>query len=57
MAEDTRVRLRKIRQTSVKKGDYKKHSVELEEFQKLADRNIVEVDKILAQMKKSTGAR
>ncbi|KAG0694853.1 ribosome recycling factor domain-containing protein [Suillus ampliporus] len=57
MAEDTRVQLRKIQQASVKKGDYKKHSVELEEFQKLADRNIVEVDKILAQMKKSTGAR
>lgn len=31
MAEDTRVQLRKIQQASVKKGDYKKHSVELEE--------------------------
>ncbi|KAG2133196.1 ribosome recycling factor-domain-containing protein [Suillus bovinus] len=57
MAEDTRVRLRKIQQASVKKGDYKKHSVELEEFQKLADRNTAEIDKILAHMKKSTGAR
>ncbi|KAG1871506.1 ribosome recycling factor domain-containing protein [Suillus subluteus] len=57
MAEDTRVQLRKIQQASVKKGDYKKHSVELEEFQKLADRNTAEVDKILAHMKKSTGAR
>ncbi|KAG2751191.1 ribosome recycling factor [Suillus brevipes Sb2] len=57
MAEDTRVQLRKIQQASVKKGDYKKHSVELEEFQKLADRNTAEVDMILAHMKKSTGAR
>ncbi|KAG1843059.1 ribosome recycling factor domain-containing protein [Suillus tomentosus] len=57
MAEDTRVQLRKIQQASVKKGDYKKHSVELEEFQKLADKNSAEVDKILAHMKKSTGAR
>ncbi|KAG2151183.1 ribosome recycling factor-domain-containing protein [Suillus bovinus] len=57
MAEDTRVQLRKIQQASVKKGDYKKHSVELEEFQKLADRNTAEIDKILAHMKKSTGAR
>lgn len=31
IAEDTRVQLRKIQQASVKKGDYKKHSVELEE--------------------------
>ena len=31
MSEDTRVQLRKIQQASVKKGDYKKHSVELEE--------------------------
>jgi ribosome recycling factor len=78
MAEDTRVQLRKIQQASVKKGDYKKHSVELEEvchdrffirrsphltfpflyqFQKLTDRNVAEIDKILAHMKKSTGAR
>lgn len=57
MAEDTRVQLRKIQQASVKKGDYKKHSIELEQFQKLADRNTAEVDKILAHMKKSTGAR
>ncbi|KAJ8584603.1 ribosome recycling factor [Rhizopogon salebrosus TDB-379] len=57
MAEDTRVQLRKIQQASVKKGDYKKHSVELEEFQKLTDKNVAEIDKILARMKKSTGAR
>ncbi|KAG2122920.1 ribosome recycling factor-domain-containing protein [Suillus clintonianus] len=57
MAEDTRVQLRKIQQASIKKGDYKKHSIELEEFQKLADRNTTEVDKILAYMKKSTGTR
>ncbi|OAX39928.1 ribosome recycling factor [Rhizopogon vinicolor AM-OR11-026] len=57
MSEDTRVQLRKIQQASVKKGDYKKHTVELEQFQKLTDKNVAEIDKILAHMKKSTGAR
>ena len=31
MAEDVRVQIRKHHQTSVKKGKYEKHSVELEE--------------------------
>ncbi|KAG9311511.1 ribosome recycling factor-domain-containing protein [Chiua virens] len=55
MAEDVRVQIRKHHQASVKKGKYEKHSVELEEFQKLSDKHIAEVDKILAQMKKATG--
>ncbi|KAI9568723.1 ribosome recycling factor domain-containing protein, partial [Boletus coccyginus] len=57
MAEDVRVQIRKQHQVSVKKGKYEKHSVELEEFQKLSDKNIAEVDKILAQMKKATGGK
>lgn len=30
-AEDTRVQLRRISQTSIKKGGYEKHSVEIDE--------------------------
>ncbi|KAL1717043.1 ribosome recycling factor domain-containing protein [Schizophyllum commune] len=56
-AEDTRVQLRKQMQTSVKKGKFEKHSVELEEYQKLLDRSIEEVDKTLAQMKKVAGGK
>jgi len=51
-AENTRVQLRKHFQASVKKGKFGKHSVELEEFQKLMDKHIADVDKILAAMKK-----
>ncbi|KAH7910145.1 ribosome recycling factor domain-containing protein [Hygrophoropsis aurantiaca] len=57
LAEDARVQIRKAQQASVKKGKYEKHSVELEEFQKLTDRNVAEIDKILAQMKKAAGGR
>ncbi|EGO03553.1 hypothetical protein SERLA73DRAFT_175063 [Serpula lacrymans var. lacrymans S7.3] len=57
LAEDSRVQIRKLQQASVKKGKYEKHSVELDEFQKLADRNISEIDKIFSQMKKATGSR
>ncbi|KAF9240467.1 ribosome recycling factor domain-containing protein [Melanogaster broomeanus] len=57
MAEDVRVQLRKIHQASLKKGKYGKYTVELEEFQKLIDRNIADVDKILAQMKKAAGTK
>ncbi|KAH7924690.1 ribosome recycling factor [Leucogyrophana mollusca] len=57
LAEDARVQIRKTQQSSVKKGKYEKHSVELDEFQKLTDRNVAEVDKILVQMKKATGTR
>jgi len=51
-AENTRVQLRKHHQTSVKKGKFGKHSLEMEGFQKLTDKYIAEVDKILATMKK-----
>ncbi|KAF8552465.1 ribosome recycling factor [Imleria badia] len=57
MAEDVRVQIRKHHQASVKKGKYEKHSVELEEFQKLSDKHIADVDKILVQMKKATGSK
>ncbi|KAH0834943.1 mitochondrial carrier domain-containing protein [Lanmaoa asiatica] len=57
MAEDVRVQIRKHHQASVKKGKYEKHSVELEEFQKLSDKHVAEIDKILAQMKKATGSK
>jgi len=55
-AEETRQQLRRYHQTSVKKGKYTKHSVEFEQFQKLLDRHVAEVDSILASLKKSTGA-
>ncbi|KIJ63772.1 hypothetical protein HYDPIDRAFT_91603 [Hydnomerulius pinastri MD-312] len=57
MAEDTRVQIRKTYAASIKKGGYAKRTVEYEEFQKLADRNIAEVDKILSQLKKSSGSK
>ncbi|KIK91293.1 hypothetical protein PAXRUDRAFT_35002 [Paxillus rubicundulus Ve08.2h10] len=57
MAEDVRVQVRKIHQASIKKGKYEKHSIELEEFQKLTDKNVAQVDKIFAQMKKATGTK
>ncbi|KAN0086108.1 Ribosome recycling factor domain containing protein [Tylopilus felleus] len=57
MAEDVRVQIRKHHQTSVKKGKYEKRSVELDEFQKLSDKHVAEVDKILTQMKKGTGSK
>ncbi|KAI0264730.1 ribosome recycling factor-domain-containing protein [Gloeopeniophorella convolvens] len=56
-AEETRVQIRRHHQASVKKGKYGKHSAELDEFSKLQDKHIADVDAILAQLKKSTGAR
>ncbi|KAI6144758.1 ribosome recycling factor domain-containing protein [Pisolithus tinctorius] len=56
LAEDARVQIRRVHQASVKKGKYEKHSVEIDEFRRLADKNVAEVDKILAHMKK-TGSR
>ncbi|KAJ7660051.1 ribosome recycling factor domain-containing protein [Mycena rosella] len=53
-SEDVRVQIRKLHQASLKRGNYKKHSVELEEFQKLTDRHITDVDKIIADLKKAT---
>ncbi|KAG6335343.1 hypothetical protein ID866_3754 [Astraeus odoratus] len=57
LAEDARVQIRRVHQSSVKKGKYQKHSIELDEFQKLADKNIAEVDKILEHMKKLAASR
>ncbi|KIP09917.1 hypothetical protein PHLGIDRAFT_66624 [Phlebiopsis gigantea 11061_1 CR5-6] len=51
-AEDARVHVRKHHQTAAKKGGFKKHSEELDELQKLCDRYIGEVDKILTEAKK-----
>ncbi|KAJ7437383.1 ribosome recycling factor domain-containing protein [Mycena galericulata] len=56
-SEDVRVQIRKIHQTSLKRGNYKKHSIELEEFQKLTDRHIGDVDKIVADLKKATNSK
>ncbi|EDR09261.1 uncharacterized protein LACBIDRAFT_293801 [Laccaria bicolor S238N-H82] len=55
-AEEMRVQIRKQHSLSVKRGKFEKHSVELEEFQKLTDRYIGEVDKVLANLQKATGA-
>ncbi|KAF8191190.1 ribosome recycling factor domain-containing protein [Pholiota molesta] len=56
-AEEIRVQVRKQHTTSLKRGKYEKHSVELEEFQKLTDKYVKEVDKILADLQKATGAK
>ncbi|KAI0797260.1 ribosome recycling factor domain-containing protein [Irpex lacteus] len=56
-AEDARVHIRKQHSTSVKKGGFKKFSQEFDELQELNDKYIKEVDKILADLKKSTGAK
>ncbi|EMD34806.1 hypothetical protein CERSUDRAFT_54801 [Gelatoporia subvermispora B] len=56
-AEDTRVLIRKQHQASVKKGGYEKHAPEIKEFQTLLDKFLAEVDKILAEAKKSSGAK
>ncbi|KAJ6631187.1 ribosome recycling factor domain-containing protein [Mycena sp. CBHHK59/15] len=53
-SEDVRIQIRKLHQASLKRGKYEKHSIELEEFQKLTDRHIGEVDKIIAHLKKAT---
>ncbi|KAI9458872.1 ribosome recycling factor [Lactarius psammicola] len=56
-AENARVQIRRHHQASVKRGKYTKHSIAYDEFQKLQDHHIAEVDAILARVKKSTGAR
>ncbi|KAK7046716.1 Rhodanese domain-containing protein [Favolaschia claudopus] len=53
-AEDVRVQIRKQHQTSLKRGNYKKHSIEMEEFQKLVDRHIADVEKIVLDLKRAT---
>ncbi|KAK0183822.1 ribosome recycling factor domain-containing protein [Armillaria mellea] len=54
-AEEARVQCRKLHQTSVKNGKYEKRSVDLEVFQDLLDKYVAEIDKILADMKKTLG--
>jgi len=72
-AEEIRVQIRKQHGTSIKKGKYEKHSIELEEvrnlvlfpvvcsnfcqFQKLTDKYVKETDLILANLQKATGAK
>ncbi|PCH44956.1 ribosome recycling factor [Wolfiporia cocos MD-104 SS10] len=56
-AEDTRVNIRKQHQTSLKKGKYAKYSPEADEFQTLSDKYLGEVDKIIAEVKKTTGTK
>ncbi|KDR76485.1 hypothetical protein GALMADRAFT_246857 [Galerina marginata CBS 339.88] len=55
-AEDIRVQVRKQHAASLKRGKYEKHSIELEEFQKLTDKYIREVDKITADLQKATSS-
>ncbi|PPR08296.1 hypothetical protein CVT24_002454 [Panaeolus cyanescens] len=56
-AEDIRVQIRKQHTVSLKRGKYEKHSVELEEFQKLTDKYVKEVDTVLAALQKATGGK
>ncbi|KAH8830148.1 ribosome recycling factor [Flagelloscypha sp. PMI_526] len=56
-AEEQRVICRNIKAASVKKGKYAKHSSELDEFVKLEHNYIAEIDKILKNIKKLTGAK
>ncbi|KAG5644358.1 hypothetical protein DXG03_008655 [Asterophora parasitica] len=56
-AEEIRVQVRKQHQASLKRGKYAKHSIELEEFQKLTDRYVAEIDNVLASLKKATSAK
>ncbi|KAI0089539.1 ribosome recycling factor domain-containing protein [Irpex rosettiformis] len=56
-AEEARVHIRKQHSASVKKGGFKKFTQEFDELQELTDKYIKEVDKVLADLKKSTGAK
>ncbi|TFK21728.1 ribosome recycling factor [Coprinopsis marcescibilis] len=56
-AEEIRMQVRKQHTLSLKRGKFEKHSVEIEEFQKLTDRYIGEIDKILKDLQKATGAK
>ncbi|TFK47602.1 ribosome recycling factor [Heliocybe sulcata] len=56
-AEDCRNQIRKHQVGTVKKAGFEKRSKEVEEFQKLLEKELGEVDKILAQMKKNLGIR
>ena len=74
-AEDTRVQLRRLEQTSIKKGNHKKNSGAWEEvcrnradtlnaadlfvrqYHELSQKNIKDVDQILADMKSKMGVK
>ncbi|KAJ7039862.1 ribosome recycling factor domain-containing protein [Mycena alexandri] len=53
-SEDLRVQIRHLQQASVKRGNFKKFGIEFDEFQKLADRHVADVDKIINDLKKAT---
>jgi len=54
--EEIRVQIRSKHSASLKRGKYAKHSIELEEFQKLNDKYIAAVDKILLDLQKATSS-
>ncbi|KAF6753705.1 ribosome recycling factor domain-containing protein [Ephemerocybe angulata] len=56
-AEEIRTQVRKQHSASLKRGKFEKHSIELEEFQKLTDKYIAEVDTVLKALQKATGAK
>ncbi|KZT68887.1 ribosome recycling factor [Daedalea quercina L-15889] len=56
-AEEVRQLIRKQHTTSIKKGSYKKHAPELDEFQSLTNQYLSEVDKVLADMKRSASTK
>ncbi|RXW18950.1 hypothetical protein EST38_g6895 [Candolleomyces aberdarensis] len=56
-AEEIRMQVRKQHTTSLKRGKFEKHSIEIEEFQKLTDKYVGEVDKVLKDLQKATGAK
>ncbi|EKM74663.1 hypothetical protein AGABI1DRAFT_88274 [Agaricus bisporus var. burnettii JB137-S8] len=55
-AEEIRVQLRNQHQMGLKRGKVTKRTVEYDEFQKLTDRHIADVDASLASLQKATGA-
>ncbi|KAH8116119.1 ribosome recycling factor [Phellopilus nigrolimitatus] len=57
LAENSRVQLRHLEQTSVKKGKYVKHSIEMEEFHELLQKHLKEIEKILSDVKKNLGVK
>ncbi|KAF8488075.1 ribosome recycling factor [Gautieria morchelliformis] len=54
-SEDTRVQLRKLKDASMRKHKWKPRSDEGEQFQKLCDTRIKEVDQILTKAKRELG--
>ncbi|KAF9003225.1 ribosome recycling factor domain-containing protein [Cyathus striatus] len=56
-AEEIRVQVRKQLQASLKKGGWAKRSVEVDEFQKLCDRHVADIDKILEGLQKVSGGK